>query len=486
MKFIKSLPMAVSLLVAIILCGCSSKDASLDNMLKNYVSDSSDIVFVADMQSWLENTHTTVNKDGTLNLSPELSKLIGDTEQIENFKGLDYTYIVIADIKDNGQLLIMPLSDEDEFGKSLKDCGFESSKVDGYTSYTNDDQCYIVKDKCAFSSFRTHNPSKVASIAEAAKEAAKDAPIADWKAKYLSEKGLVKGLFSAEQALDYINKANQQMYANINVAQFKGGIIGTNFAVDGLTAKLSVDMYDKDGNDMQMPYTGKFDDSLLKYANANDIFVFGAGSTVTPEMRQQMRQNYTNAGLTSGDVEVIDNIIAYLGGQYMISFGADSSNLMSLITNGKNIDLTFVTSLAEGKDAELRELVKEYGSMLNVSNANSDYSQFSIDITDLSKTLGFYDNYLKGMTCYASIKDGLLVISTQPISDNGKVNNAKLFDNATGAMFLTLNKSIFQMVNLPFGIDVTGRCEGSHAYIDVTLTDAQGDLFDNLVKVANL
>lgn len=473
------------------LTSCSNKYESVEDQCKTFIPDDVEFVLNVDLSRLIDATDSEVGKDGALELSEPVEDLLRKAggrdvraflENLAEFKGCAYTNLLIAANFDKQKaLVILPVSDEDAFIKSVLDISrldFDKEPdVDGYKTIESNHLGVLVKDNLAFIAINSDGPmrgQKAVNLIDTWREKAADEHIADWKIDYLAKTNATTLLVNVDAWMQ-IAKSITRGAANLALSDIPDWT-GIAFDIDKEQLKFSADYFKKDGSEFKTPYLKKFDTDLLDYATAEDIAVMGAGFD-TKEFNELIINAIRNERASDSEIAEARKVLGMFNGQFMIAAGpTDGLNSFGRAS----IDNWHFVLAAKGNGNALRAYIAQ--------NLGKDFeSDGSIELP----TGGEYDweqgIYVQHMTKFYTIaSDDIFVFSNAQISKagNSKVDKS-VFADSSVAFWAALdrNNAMLENLKIPFGLMLTGTCleNGSNAEIALKVTGTDKSPVDAVV-----
>ena len=271
-----------------VLASCSSKkDNDLDVMLSTATNDNDFLVVSVDVERLFEQMEIKED-DGRIELPEYMQKVInmfgnrsmrkGVELFTDGLKGIDYDDALLAFGEDkNGMngLFVFALDDEDAFISSLRKINprVQKGETADFKTVTVDDAQILMKDNLAYVAFTEQGCAKytdAVDLIDARMKAAAANPLASWKRKCLERDNIGNCVLDTKKWMEFEGVSGAGEVQPAGPGNF-GDYVAAAINLEGPEIKLSSEMLDKNGSVVTLPYMGKFDTGLMRYAWPGDF-----------------------------------------------------------------------------------------------------------------------------------------------------------------------------------------------------------------------
>jgi len=505
-KFFSPLLLGV-MAFAVGLTSCSESADSIEDKLKDYVSDDATVVATLDLKRALDAADVTVTDEGTLELPKYLSTLANDMgkderkalNQLLEFKGFDWSNTVYAmkidvnekqaeDPKVEG-LIVFSVKDDDEFAASIEetDLKLDIEDEEGYKVVSNKDVAVLIKDHVGFLAFNQKGLCKVsksAEIIETWKSEADDKPLADWKIDYLKKEKISTTLLNCKDFYKLVktqmSSYELSMLENLNLDKYVDSFVGMQFDIDKTNVSLAVNVFDKEGKDIKVDHLKNFDTDLLRYANSYDIAAAGLGIGDLNAAVNSIIKNVNPNAEETGYIRQFANL--FCNSSVFFACGpVDGLNSFNRPTFG-NWHLVGAIKFENADKAS--QAVSLIGNAMGLANDSSGNLTVNVPV---DYEYDYYSGEYRTITAPLYIKrDGqVVVLSNSATIGQGSSNIDKsVFKNKNFAFVAAMDKNnpLFTQFNIPFGVKALLASTASSAEATLSLTGTSGKFVEVLVK----
>lgn len=505
-------PVALVCAAVMMLSSCGNS-TSVSDKIKEYIPDDCAMVMTGDIERILGQLNCKTNSDGQIELPDELSQLASgdkDFEKLLDFKGIDWNNVVVG-IRGKGEkmsaLVILSITDKDTFCKSMKDASededLEVGEDGDYTTFGDKKHVIVLKDKLCFMAIKDGmlvKQSKAAATIDEWRDNAKESPLADWKVDYMTQNRIFNMLIDGKKMTDMIMADMMPYGVNTlpSMEYLSKGFMGFYMDADGPQITMGGEFMDAEGKTKTIPQAGSFDASLLAYASPKDIMAFGAGFGSTKDMAQGFG---ALPGMNKQMLEQLQAVYDLFDGSSLMGAAGPLNGLASFTDMEYNNWHFVLAAKLKGDNASkakdmLAMLAATADSAVATGNemvlnipVKYSYDDFDYDYSDPD----FYDNYdpqpkITYGKLYIKQEGDVLVMSNGPISKQSNSFKAGEFEGKCGEFQFALTKSNLKQysgLELPFGISfvVDAPKGGGTCTAVLALTETEGSIYDNLVKV---
>lgn len=470
-------------ILTLVMAACSRNDSNL------YKYASADAVFVAtgDPATLLQNMGCTIDRDG-VKVGEALERLVNMTQRGANrqktldqlrMPGVDLENALMTCNENSETLIAVALNDRSAFEKwldeTLTDVKHEGDVYElGYRTWlvVNDAEAVMLNGK--------RGNVSANELLESFVEAAKNSPLTSWQIDALGRSNLynivvgIKALdATSSDMMGRLISATNIGYDQESLAE---GFFVVNAELEGLDLNVRTHFCDKDGKNLEYTFADmRADVSLLEYANDDPYLVVltavpeGLNWTQTLNEIVKTMGGYRNMPFGPTDMAVIASVLQNIDGSFMIS--------------GKPVSLSGVNSLA-GWEVSIAAQMRP--------GKAAEYVNGLRTLCELGKLQSTWDGETltaqipEQGTCYATTRGDVIVLATAPITGKGKVGSAKgFFKDTCGGIWLDIpRENVFSaLFNMPFGILMNSRIEGSEVVMNLSLTDTNGKMFENILQL---
>lgn len=514
MTFKKILSPVALICAAVMTLASCGNSSSVSNKIKEYIPDDCMMVMSGDVERALGQLNCKTNSDGQIELPDELSQLTSydnDINKLLDFKGIDWNNVVVG-VRDKGEklsaLVIFSVTDIDTFCKSMKDAdegdGLDVEDVDGYTTVGDKNHVIALKDKLGFMAIkngRLVKRSKVAATIDEWRDNAKESPLADWKLDYMTQNRIFNMLIDGKKMSNMI-LADMMPYGINSLPSMEyltKGFLGFHMDADGPRITMGGEFMDADGKTKTIPQAGSFDASLLAYASPKDIMAFGTGFGSTKDMAQGFG---ALPGMNKQMLEQLQAVYDLFDGSSLMG-AAGPLNGLGSFTDPQYDNWHFVAAakLKGDNASKAKDLIAMLAAAADsaavtgnemVLNIPVKYSYDDFDY-EYSEPDFYGDDYVQQPKItygklYIKQEGNVLVISNAPVSKQSNSFKAGEFEGKCGEFQFALTKSDlkeYSGLEIPFGVSfvVDAPKGGGSCSAVLALTDTEGSIYDNLVKV---
>ena len=505
-------PVALICAAVMMLASCGN-NTSVSDKIKEYIPDDCMMVVSGDVERALGQLNCKTNSDGQIELPDELSQLTSydkDINKLLDFKGIDWNNVVVG-VRDKGEklsaLVIFSVTDIDTFCKSMKDAEddetLEVDKDGDYTTFGDKRHVIALKDNLGFLAIKNGTlvkQSKAASTIDEWRDNAKESPLADWKLDYMTQNRIFNMLIDGKKVgnmlMDFmpygINSLPSMEYLT-------KGFMGFHMDADGPQITMGGEFMDADGKTKTIPQAGSFDASLLAYASPKDIMAFGAGFGSTKDMALGFG---ALPGMNKQMLEQLQAVYDLFDGSSLMG-AAGPLNGLGSFTDPQYDNWHFVAAakLKGDNASKAKDLIAMLAAAADsaavtgnemVLNIPVKYSYDDFDY-EYSEPDFYGDDYVQQPKItygklYIKQEGDVLVVSNAPISKQSNSFKAGEFEGKCGEFQFALTKSDlkeYSGLEIPFGVSfvVDAPKGGGSCSAVLALTDTEGSIYDNLVKV---
>lgn len=505
-------PVALICAAVMMLASCGN-NTSVSDKIKEYIPDDCMMVVSGDVERALGQLNCKTNSDGQIELPDELSQLTSydkDINKLLDFKGIDWNNVVVG-VRDKGEklsaLVIFSVTDIDTFCKSMKDAEddetLEVDKDGDYTTFGDKRHVIALKDNLGFLAIKNGTlvkQSKAASTIDEWRDNAKESPLADWKLDYMTQNRIFNMLIDGKKVgnmlMDFmpygINSLPSMEYLT-------KGFMGFHMDADGPQITMGGEFMDADGKTKTIPQAGSFDASLLAYASPKDIMAFGAGFGSTKDMALGFG---ALPGMNKQMLEQLQAVYDLFDGSSLMG-AAGPLNGLGSFTDPQYDNWHFVAAakLKGDNASKAKDLIAMLAAAADsaavtgnemVLNIPVKYSYDDFDY-EYSEPDFYGDDYVQQPKItygklYIKQEGDVLVVSNAPISKQSNSFKAGEFEGKCGEFQFALTKSElkeYSGLEIPFGVSfvVDAPKGGGSCSAVLALTDTEGSIYDNLVKV---
>lgn len=505
-------PVALICAAVMMLASCGN-NTSVSDKIKEYIPDDCMMVVSGDVERALGQLNCKTNSDGQIELPDELSQLTSydkDINKLLDFKGIDWNNVVVG-VRDKGEklsaLVIFSVTDIDTFCKSMKDAvddeTLEVDKDGDYTTFGDKRHVIALKDNLGFLAIKNGTlvkQSKAASTIDEWRDNAKESPLADWKLDYMTQNRIFNMLIDGKKVgnmlMDFmpygINSLPSMEYLT-------KGFMGFHMDADGPQITMGGEFMDADGKTKTIPQAGSFDASLLAYASPKDIMAFGTGFGSTKDMALGFG---ALPGMNKQILEQLQAVYDLFDGSSLMG-AAGPLNGLGSFTDPQYDNWHFVAAakLKGDNASKAKDLIAMLAAAADsaavtgnemVLNIPVKYSYDDFDY-EYSEPDFYGDDYVQQPKItygklYIKQEGDVLVVSNAPISKQSNSFKAGEFEGKCGEFQFALTKSDlkeYSGLEIPFGVSfvVDAPKGGGSCSAVLALTDTEGSIYDNLVKV---
>ena len=513
MTFKKILSPVALICAAVMMLASCGNNTSVSDKIKEYIPDDCMMVVSGDVERALGQLNCKTNSDGQIELPDELSQLTSydkDINKLLDFKGIDWNNVVVG-VRDKGEklsaLVIFSVTDIDTFCKSMKDAEddetLEVDKDGDYTTFGDKRHVIALKDNLGFLAIKNGTlvkQSKAASTIDEWRDNAKESPLADWKLDYMTQNRIFNMLIDGKKVgnmlMDFmpygINSLPSMEYLT-------KGFMGFHMDADGPQITMGGEFMDADGKTKTIPQAGSFDASLLAYASPKDIMAFGTGFGSTKDMALGFG---ALPGMNKQMLEQLQAVYDLFDGSSLMG-AAGPLNGLGSFTDPQYDNWHFVAAakLKGDNASKAKDLIAMLAAAADsaavtgnemVLNIPVKYSYDDFDY-EYSEPDFYGDDYVQQPKItygklYIKQEGDVLVVSNAPISKQSNSFKAGEFEGKCGEFQFALTKSDlkeYSGLEIPFGVSfvVDAPKGGGSCSAVLALTDTEGSIYDNLVKV---
>lgn len=502
MKLLRNFFVQALVFVATVLCmhSCSCDgDRSLEAKLK-FISDDADFVVVVNLEKLMTEADITV-EDDQLVLPDYLTKASSAIDKnmkkalnkVSDFKGLDFTQVVVAgwDIFDEGDydprtdkwvrgkarvMAIFNITDEDDFFKSVE---AENSKAtlekDGDYKYVDMGGSYpriYIKDKMAI----MVEGKDDAEFIDERIEKAESKPLQEWKVKYLGNEENIATALIAGKAIDEVMGSEQSKTINRMLdAELSTVWVGIDASLKGPTLNASASVMDKEGKVLENKYAGVINTDLLKYVHPNDLLVVASG-VKSMEGLSQVPDYMISSQLRP----MVRALTGLTNVSTMMSFGPRTNQSISNF-GPTSVRVTMALSANGSEVRDVYNYLCAWMEYVQVSMSSSYYMDEPVyghqNDYPTTYSLTVPVGYSESMTINAELDGNTVIVSNETISRGGSVNyEASEFSGKALMVKGVLPKNLSQLkeFELPYGVVATLSMENTmkiDACVAMTGTD---------------
>ena len=505
-------PVALICAAVMMLASCGN-NTPVSDKIKEYIPDDCMMVVSGDVERALGQLNCKTNSDGQIELPDELSQLTSydkDINKLLDFKGIDWNNVVVG-VRDKGEklsaLVIFSVTDIDTFCKSMKDAEddetLEVDKDGDYTTFGDKRHVIALKDNLGFLAIKNGTlvkQSKAASTIDEWRDNAKESPLADWKLDYMTQNRIFNMLIDGKKVgnmlMDFmpygINSLPSMEYLT-------KGFMGFHMDADGPQITMGGEFMDADGKTKTIPQAGSFDASLLAYASPKDIMAFGTGFGSTKDMALGFG---ALPGMNKQMLEQLQAVYDLFDGSSLMG-AAGPLNGLGSFTDPQYDNWHFVAAakLKGDNASKAKDLIAMLAAAADsaavtgnemVLNIPVKYSYDDFDY-EYSEPDFYGDDYVQQPKItygklYIKQEGDVLVVSNAPISKQSNSFKAGEFEGKCGEFQFALTKSDlkeYSGLEIPFGVSFVADAPkgGGSCSAVLALTDTEGSIYDNLVKV---
>lgn len=505
-------PVALVCAAVMTLASCGN-NTSVSDKIKEYIPDDCMMVVSGDVERALGQLNCKTNSDGQIELPDELSQLTSydkDINKLLDFKGIDWNNVVVG-VRDKGEklsaLVIFSVTDIDTFCKSMKDAEddetLEVDKDGDYTTFGDKRHVIALKDNLGFLAIKNGTlvkQSKAASTIDEWRDNAKESPLADWKLDYMTQNRIFNMLIDGKKVgnmlMDFMPYGINSLPSMEYLIK---GFMGFHMDADGPQITMGGEFMDADGKTKTIPQAGSFDASLLAYASPKDIMAFGAGFGSTKDMALGFG---ALPGMNKQMLEQLQAVYDLFDGSSLMG-AAGPLNGLGSFTDPQYDNWHFVAAakLKGDNASKAKDLIAMLAAAADsaavtgnemVLNIPVKYSYDDFDY-EYSEPDFYGDDYVQQPKItygklYIKQEGDVLVVSNAPISKQSNSFKAGEFEGKCGEFQFALTKSDlkeYSGLEIPFGVSfvVDAPKGGGSCSAVLALTDTEGSIYDNLVKV---
>lgn len=505
-------PVALICAAVMMLASCGN-NTSVSDKIKEYIPDDCMMVVSGDVERALGQLNCKTNSDGQIELPDELSQLTSydkDINKLLDFKGIDWNNVVVG-VRDKGEklsaLVIFSVTDIDTFCKSMKDAEddetLEVDKDGDYTTFGDKRHVIALKDNLGFLAIKNGTlvkQSKAASTIDEWRDNAKESPLADWKLDYMTQNRIFNMLIDGKKVgnmlMDFmpygINSLPSMEYLT-------KGFMGFHMDADGPQITMGGEFMDADGKTKTIPQAGSFDASLLAYASPKDIMAFGAGFGSTKDMALGFG---ALPGMNKQMLEQLQAVYDLFDGSSLMG-AAGPLNGLGSFTDPQYDNWHFVAAakLKGDNASKAKDLIAMLAAAADSAAVTGNEMVLNIPVKyfyddfdyEYSEPDFYGDDYVQQPKItygklYIKQEGDVLVVSNAPISKQSNSFKAGEFEGKCGEFQFALTKSDlkeYSGLEIPFGVSfvVDAPKGGGSCSAVLALTDTEGSIYDNLVKV---
>ncbi len=460
--------------LAFVASACGSKAESLDDLTKLGASD--DLVLVTGHASEImRNAACRATAQG-IELSPALTKIMEqgvssarESRELENglkLRGVDYDNCFFKVSADNSYVFAFGLTDADAFRSWMtEDMEMDSPVLEeGYEVYNLDSQVKLfASDDAAILIFRRRGECDMEYLHQI-KEAAASNPLASWQVDALTQHKTCVVLFNARKCMEsFPEQAIRQMCGSAydNIEAIRKGFIEIDAELKGMKLHVVFKLLDLDGKPIN---TGlKFpavDMKVFDYINKSDIMALALnlGSDIDWNQLLEAFDSQMGGDLTRGSNKFIaDKIVEVL------------SNIDGTVfVSAHPKDMMRMSQGAQYWNGTIGAMMKKGAAQKYINEIKALAAQYGIHSTEQDGATVFS---LPPFTIYLKDVDGMLVISTQPITgEGGSILVQSYFKGQPAAAEATLARGTdFGAGPLPFQPVIALSSNGREAAFDIEL-----------------
>lgn len=505
-------PVALICAAVMMLASCGN-NTSVSDKIKEYIPDDCMMVVSGDVERALGQLNCKTNSDGQIELPDELSQLTSydkDINKLLDFKGIDWNNVVVG-VRDKGEklsaLVIFSVTDIDTFCKSMKDAEddetLEVDKDGDYTTFGDKRHVIALKDNLGFLAIKNGTlvkQSKAASTIDEWRDNAKESPLADWKLDYMTQNRIFNMLIDGKKVgnmlMDFmpygINSLPSMEYLT-------KGFMGFHMDADGPRITMGGEFMDADGKTKTIPQAGSFDASLLAYASPKDIMAFGTGFGSTKDMALGFG---ALPGMNKQMLEQLQAVYDLFDGSSLMG-AAGPLNGLGSFTDPQYDNWHFVAAakLKGDNASKAKDLIAMLAAAADSAAVTGNEMVLNIPVKyfyddfdyEYSEPDFYGDDYVQQPKItygklYIKQEGDVLVVSNAPISKQSNSFKAGEFEGKCGEFQFALTKSDlkeYSGLEIPFGVSfvVDAPKGGGSCSAVLALTDTEGSIYDNLVKV---
>lgn len=494
------------------LASCGN-NTSVSDKIKEYIPDDCMMVVSGDVERALGQLNCKTNSDGQIELPDELSQLTSydkDINKLLDFKGIDWNNVVVG-VRDKGEklsaLVIFSVTDIDTFCKSMKDAEddetLEVDKDGDYTTFGDKRHVIALKDNLGFLAIKNGTlvkQSKAASTIDEWRDNAKESPLADWKLDYMTQNRIFNMLIDGKKVgnmlMDFmpygINSLPSMEYLT-------KGFMGFHMDADGPQITMGGEFMDADGKTKTIPQAGSFDASLLAYASPKDIMAFGSGFGSTKDMALGFG---ALPGMNKQMLEQLQAVYDLFDGSSLMG-AAGPLNGLGSFTDPQYDNWHFVAAakLKGDNASKAKDLIAMLAAAADSAAVTGNEMVLNIPVKyfyddfdyEYSEPDFYGDDYVQQPKItygklYIKQEGDVLVVSNAPISKQSNSFKAGEFEGKCGEFQFALTKSDlkeYSGLEIPFGVSFVADAPkgGGSCSAVLALTDTEGSIYDNLVKV---
>lgn len=509
------------MIVAVAMCGifasCSDKAETIEDKLKTYVSDDTNLIVTLDLKRALDAVEIEANeKEGTLELPGYLNDFIKDAfskddkkalDDMLEFKGFDWTNTVFGikfDTKDGiepkSALIIFSVKDDDEFAEALEDIdgaklSKDEDKTEGFTVVSNKHFAVMIDGHLGFIAIDKKGPckaTKAATVINEWKDAADEKALADWKVEKLKTEKIANVFLSLDiykTLFEQMGNQEKQAMKAFGVESLYDAYAMFSFDLNAETVSFDCQLFGKDGKDFENKnFAGsKIDTSLLAYANSQDLIAGAMGigdvSKVVKGLTEAGAINKSEADQASAVLKLLNNSTLFVA--------AGPVEGINSFTRPSLGNWHFVAALKTQSAANSQELVNMAASLLGGELNKDESGNMSISVpTDYTYDYDPYTyDYVRKPIAFKTLfikQDGnTIVVSNSAISKKGGCPvSEKIFDGKYMALGLVAPKTnpLLSSINMPFGFNAQLSGTTSAASFSASLTGVSGKFIPTLFK----
>lgn len=493
-------------LLCLISAACSNKAETIEDKLKDYVSDDATLVVAGDLSRALNATDFTVNEEtGELETPSYLGKLINDVldrsdrkalNQILEIKGFDWTNTVMAmklgvkdnDLKKAELMIIFSVKDDDELAESLENLDgakFEKGKEGDFITVGNKEATILIDGKVGYFCVAKKGPCKAGASADMIEQWRKDAkekPLAEWKVNYLKQQHILNALMGMKEPMEAAISEARNMPASVieMMNKYKDSYMGLTFDIADQTTSLTFQAFDKSGKDLVAPGIKNIDTDMVQYATADDVVAAALGigdiQQYVNGLAQEARLSSEETAIAQQVAKVFTNATVFAAAGPTDGFG--SLNRPSV----KNWHFVGAVKFETNNKAALAySLMEKYMGLQGDSTGNAVINY------PYSYEYDYYTGYYQTLTIpvYVQRNGDTIVISNGTRKGGSQFKSAD-FKGKNMAVVANLDKNsaLLSQLNMPFGINaMLTVTAGSKVNCDVKLTGGKGKFIEQIVNL---
>ena len=473
---LSSLSLVATLLIALLsLTGCDG--GSRGDVLK-YASDTDALVMTVSISDIMRNAGAEASGD-KVTLTPALAHLVGEKEGGTrvgvNLDGCGF----MVNLDDNGYTMFTAeITDADIFRKALEQIDMErTGDTDGLETYAGRGNAYVVIDGELAVFFTASRGQNAADVLSAARAAAEEHPLAQWKREALEKEQTLTALVSIEavkRAVPQLNMASMsydpEKLATATVT-LEGELADAELTLTGR-------VLDADGGVMSSALPDKkADKAILEYAPADAMAAF---YTMVPE-NDNWKETLTDVfrytlgySPTGEDDELIGTMSEFLSktdGSVMLAGGINN-----LIKAGdvSGWDVTAAVQMKAGAAAEY------------VGKARANFDRAGVAVQEVPGGVRAYWAEL-GSPLTLKADGDVLLLST--LADPKRIKEHRYLklnaiDAPLGGFELSLPKEcpVMAILGSKWGVEMTATATPEETKWTARLTDTDKPLIQTLIE----